>query len=98
MMASLHSSKGSPFWYCAYRGTNGERRFRSTREKDRARAELICKAWAEAEQVTPKGFLSFNSSSNSNNSPPQVYFAGSGKQVKIGSAVNPPRRVASTHP
>ena len=95
-MASLHPHKKSPFWYCAYKCANGRRRFRSTREKDRGRAELVCKAWdkAEAEQAPSKSFLDFTSSSNSNK-PARVYFASSGRLVKIGVAFNPPYRVKS---
>jgi hypothetical protein len=95
-MASVHLQRKSPFWYCAYKCTNGKRQFRSTREKDRGRAEFVCKAWqeAEAEQAPSKSFLSFTSSSNSGKSA-RVYFASSGELVKIGVAFNPPHRVKS---
>jgi Meiotically up-regulated gene 113 len=95
-MASVHLDppKRSPFWYCAYRCANGERRFRSTREKDQSRAKLICKAWAEAERATSNNYPSPSSSSNSGKST-RVYFARSGNQIKIGAATNPQRRIES---
>ncbi len=40
-MASLHKDpRGkSPFWYCAYTLPNGKRRFKSTKQTDRQKAE-----------------------------------------------------------
>lgn len=49
-MASLHKDpRGkSPFWYCAFYQPDGSRAFRSTKERNRAKALRICLGWEDA--------------------------------------------------
>ena len=49
-MASLHKDpKGrSPYWYAAFYGADGSRRFKSTKTSDRRQATRICTGWESA--------------------------------------------------
>ena len=49
-MASLHKDpKGrSPYWYAAFYGADGSRRFKSTKTSDRRQATRICTEWESA--------------------------------------------------
>jgi len=50
IMATIHKdARGrSPYWYCAYIGPDGRRKFKSTKKKDRKIAQLICQKWEDA--------------------------------------------------
>lgn len=58
-MASLHRDpRGkSPFWYCAYRLPNGKRAFKSTKERDRKKAEEFCNTLDKASKLGASGNL-----------------------------------------
>ncbi|MBI3414237.1 MAG: site-specific integrase [Verrucomicrobia bacterium] len=56
-MPSIKQRPGSPYWICCYRKSNGERTQRSTKEKDKNKAWVVCLAWAEAERKAGKGIL-----------------------------------------
>ena len=42
-MASIHTQRGRPFWYCAYTNHQGERRFVSTKTADKKEAEKVAR-------------------------------------------------------
>lgn len=46
-MASVHKTKRSQFWFCAYRLPDGTRTLRSTRTKNKKIAQAVCDGWAE---------------------------------------------------
>ena len=52
-MASIHKDpRGkSPFWYAAFYGADGGRKFKSTKERDRKVALKICFAWEQAAEM-----------------------------------------------
>ena len=52
-MASLHKDpRGrSPFWYCAFYGADGRRKFKTTKERDRKAALKICFGWERAAEI-----------------------------------------------
>jgi integrase len=58
-MASLHKNSlgRSPYWYCAYYGADGRRRFKSTKCVDRAEALRVCMAWEDAARQARKKTL-----------------------------------------
>ena len=58
-MASIHKdSRGkSPYWYCAFTLPGGQRAFRSTKERDRRRAQDICRKWELATDEAQRGRL-----------------------------------------
>jgi integrase len=56
-MASVHRQKGKPFWYCSFTTTDGVRRFRSTKTRNKGQAEAICAAWEKAERHGRAGTL-----------------------------------------
>ncbi len=56
-MASVHKNPGKPFWYCAFTTTDGVRRFRSTKTRNKGQAEAICAAWEKAEKHGRAGTL-----------------------------------------
>ena len=58
-MASLHRDpRGkSPFWYCAYTEGDGKRRFKSTKQTNRKKAEAVCEGWQRAADLARKGLL-----------------------------------------
>src|SRR5580765_3965967 len=56
-MASLHRHKTSPFWYCSYRKPDGNWALRSTKEKNRSKADEICTAWGKASRDAERGKL-----------------------------------------
>jgi integrase len=43
-MASIHKHPQSKYWYCSFRNSNGKRKFVSSRQSDKAKAQLICTA------------------------------------------------------
>ena len=49
-VATIHKdARGrSPYWYCAFTGADGRRKFKSTKTKSRKDAELICRRWEDA--------------------------------------------------
>jgi integrase len=47
-MASIHKTSTSPYYYAAFYGPDGRRKFRSTKTSDRKSASKICLAWQEA--------------------------------------------------
>ena len=63
-MASIHKDpRGkSPFWYCAFTLPGGRRAFRSTKERDRRRAQDICRKWEVASQEANRGRLTESAS------------------------------------
>lgn len=58
-MASIHKDpRGkSPFWYCAFYGADGGRKFKSTKERGRKEALRICVQWEVAAQKGRAGTL-----------------------------------------
>lgn len=58
-MASIHKDpRGkSPFWYCAFYGADGGRKFKSTKATERKEALQICVRWEEAAGQARKGSL-----------------------------------------
>jgi integrase len=58
-MASLHKDprNKSPYWYCAYVLPDGQRAFRSTKQRDRKKAFDVCRAWEKASQKAREGEL-----------------------------------------
>jgi hypothetical protein len=56
-MASIHRSPRSPrgVWFAAYRLADGRRAWRSTGTRDKAKAKIICEAWAAAEDAVSSG-------------------------------------------
>ena len=58
-MASIHKDpRGkSPFWYAAFYGADGRRKFKSTKERDRKAAQKICFKWEEAGAQARRGEL-----------------------------------------
>lgn len=47
-MASVHRKTGRPFWFCAYRESDGRRVFKSAKTGNKKQAEQICRAWEKA--------------------------------------------------
>ena len=41
----------SPFWYAAFYGPDGRRKFKSTKERDRKAALKICLSWEQASEM-----------------------------------------------
>src|SRR5947209_8380723 len=58
-MASLHKDpRGrSPFFYAAFLLPNGKRTFRSTRQRDRRKAQDVARAWEKASDAARQGVL-----------------------------------------
>ena len=58
-MASLHKDpRGkSPFWYCAFYGADGRRKFKSTKTTERKSALAICVAWEQSAGKARAGSL-----------------------------------------
>ena len=58
-MASLHRDpRGrSPFWYCAYTLANGRRCFKSTKQRERKKAQEVCRGWERAAEAAGRGDL-----------------------------------------
>lgn len=56
-MSSLHRHKTSPFWYCSYRKPDGNWALKSTKEKNRQKADEICRAWGKAARDAERGKL-----------------------------------------
>ena len=58
-MASLHREpRGkSPYFYCAYTDADGKRRFKSTKETNRKKAQAVCDGWQRAVELARKGLL-----------------------------------------
>ena len=58
-MASVHKNSlgKSPYWYCAFYGADGTRKFKSTKATDRKAAMQICARWEEAAGHARKGSL-----------------------------------------
>src|ERR1700720_525139 len=56
-MASLHKDprNKSPYWYCAYTLSDGRRKFRSTKQRDRKKAADVCRAWEKAVESSRRG-------------------------------------------
>jgi len=53
-MSALHKDPHgrSPYWFCAYRKANGQRTLRRTKETDKEKAQIKCKAFQRiAEEV-----------------------------------------------
>ena len=52
-MASIHKDpRGkSPFWYCAFHGPDGGRKFKSTKERDHKEALRICFKWEQLSEM-----------------------------------------------
>jgi integrase len=59
-MASLHRDpRGrSPYWYCAFALPDGQRRFKSTKQRSRKEALKVCLGWEKAVDTAGKGELS----------------------------------------
>jgi integrase len=57
-MASVHKHNKSPYWYCAYTLPNGKRVFRSTKERDRKKAQDVCRTLERTSQKARAGELS----------------------------------------
>src|ERR1700716_4249660 len=59
-MASLHRDhRGrSPYWYCACALPDGQRRFKSTKQRSRKEALKVCLGWEKAVDTAGKGELS----------------------------------------
>jgi integrase len=58
-MASLHKDPlgRSPYWYCAFTLPDGQRRFRSTKQRDRKEALKVCLGWEKASEAAARGEL-----------------------------------------
>ncbi len=58
-MASIHKDQrgNSPFWYCAFYGADGGRKFKSTKTADRRKALHICVAWEQSASKARAGNL-----------------------------------------
>lgn len=58
-MASVHKDpRGkSPFWYAAFYGADGTRKFKSTKTRDRKEALQICVEWEQAAKKARRGSL-----------------------------------------
>lgn len=58
-MSSVHRDPRFPkgVWYCNFTTAQGRRVCRSTGQKSKARAKIICEAWAEAERAAADGTL-----------------------------------------
>ena len=58
-MASLHKDpRGkSPFFFCAFTDANGVRRFKSTKETKRKRAQAVAAGWQKAVDLSKRGTL-----------------------------------------
>ena len=59
VMASVHknSAAGSPYWFAAFRGSDGRRMKKSTKTKDRAKALRLAVEWEELANKGRKGEL-----------------------------------------
>jgi hypothetical protein len=98
-MASVHRDPRSPHgvWNCHLTLADGRRVCRSTRNRDKAQARILCDAWQETENEAAIGVNPQRKSLPYRGQalparPQHVYFASSGQEVKIGLAVDPPRR------
>ena len=58
-MASLHRDpRGrSPYWYCAYTLADGRRCFKSTKQRERKKAQEVCRGWEKAVEAAGRGDL-----------------------------------------
>ena len=56
-MASLHKQSGRPYWFCAFTGPDGKRRFKSTGTTDKRQAKEICNTWARSSELAKVGKL-----------------------------------------
>src|SRR6266852_251558 len=45
----------SPYWICCYTASDGKQLKRSTKRKDKAEAETVCRAWQEVEDLARGG-------------------------------------------
>ncbi len=56
-MASIFKRPGSPYYFCCFRGPVGTWVKKTTKEKDRRKAQIICVTWEQAAQVATRGEL-----------------------------------------
>jgi len=56
-MASIHRDPRSPYWFCAFTLPSGKRTLRSTKERDRKKALVICNGWDKAAKSAREGEL-----------------------------------------
>ena len=57
-VSSLHRQKNQPYWFCAYRGPDGQQHFKSTGTKGKAVAKIIARRLEEAARAAWKRQLS----------------------------------------
>jgi len=56
-MASIFKRPGSPNYFCCFRGPTGAWVKKTTKEKDRRKAQVICVAWEQAANAASRGEL-----------------------------------------
>lgn len=56
-MASVHRQPGRPFFFAAFTMPDGQRVFRSTKSKEKRKAEEIARAWEKAAREGKRGIL-----------------------------------------
>jgi hypothetical protein len=100
-MASVHRDPRSPHgvWYCRLATADGRQVWRSTKNRDKHQAQILCDAWQETENEAANGINPRNSLPYRDQAiprrPQRIYFAASRLEVKIGLTTDPPRRVAA---
>lgn len=56
-MSSLHKQRNSPYWYAAYRLSNGRRVLKSTKQSDKREARIVLDAWERVEELAGRGTI-----------------------------------------
>lgn len=56
-MASLHKQGNKPFWFAAFTGPDGRRKFKSTGTANKETAQLVCDGWAKAARLARQNIL-----------------------------------------
>jgi hypothetical protein len=101
-MASVHQHTKSPYWYCSYRRANGQQVFRSTKHRDKEKAQAICQLW----QITENQGGDSSALQRRPRPPPRfplalkklgavVYLLKSGDYIKVGKSSKLKKRLAA---